>query len=439
MKHSLRTLSLTILAAATLLPAAAALPQPTVAQMGGNNYAYPHLASAPAQTPPPAGYKPFHIEHYGRHGSRYHIGDWHYDYPVNALAKADEAGVLTPLGKELLDSARVYKAQAFRRDGELSDIGALQHQTIGRRIGTNFPEIFETPGTHLDAKSTTVRRCILSMLNEVKELQGLYPHLNVTTDCSEADMYYMNACWGDTAIVARREAAKKTTLKDFKSRYDNDGTLYLPKIISDADYARDSVDAPQLASALIQLLQMTQSHSNQDGLGLMQKVFTYDEIRDEWMKHRASWFLDAGNTPMTGGDASLEHAWLLNNFIESADTAVTSAKTSANLRFGHDTIVLPLAILMQLGNHHSSYDTLEALDGNWTEYDIIPMAGNVQMVFFRPEGSTSPDDVLVKVMLNEQEMSLPVASVSGPYVKWNDLRAYYKNIIDPYISTHTHK
>ena len=38
-------------------------------------YAYPYPEKQlPKLTPAPKGYEPFHLEHYGRHGSRWHIG-----------------------------------------------------------------------------------------------------------------------------------------------------------------------------------------------------------------------------------------------------------------------------------------------------------------------------------------------------------------------------
>jgi hypothetical protein len=33
--------------------------------------------------------------------------------------------------------------------------------------------------------------------------------------------------------------------------------------------------------------------------------------------------------------------------------------------------------------------------------------------------------VLVKVLLNERETTLPVATAAAPYYKWSDLRDYY--------------
>ena len=144
---------------------------PTPQQTASHYYAYPYLDVAPpAQTPAPEGYEPFHIEHYGRHGSRWLINPNQYATPVNELSKAEKAGKLTPFGQEILNTVRDIQNKSKNRLGELSDIGAWQHQAIGRRMYENYPQIFQ-PGTHVDAKSTIVIRCILSMLNEIKELQ----------------------------------------------------------------------------------------------------------------------------------------------------------------------------------------------------------------------------------------------------------------------------
>lgn len=49
----------------------------TIEKTGGVYWAYP-LDFAP-QTRAPKGYKPFYVSHYGRHGSRYLIGDRDYN------------------------------------------------------------------------------------------------------------------------------------------------------------------------------------------------------------------------------------------------------------------------------------------------------------------------------------------------------------------------
>lgn len=126
---------------------------------GSNHLAYP----GPLQerlTPAPKGYRPFYISHYGRHGSRYLIGQDEYDVPVKALARADSMGKLTPLGADVLRRARLLKEEAKGRLGELTPLGAEQHRQIARRMYGRFPEVFKGDVT-VDAKSTVVIRCIL--------------------------------------------------------------------------------------------------------------------------------------------------------------------------------------------------------------------------------------------------------------------------------------
>ena len=54
------------------------------------------------------------------------------------------------------------------------------------------------------------------------------------------------------------------------------------------------------------------------------------------------------------------------------------------------------------------------------------------MIFYRPKKKPSytPDEVLVKVLLNEKEARLPVKPVNGVYYKWTDLRDYYMAKLD---------
>ena len=57
-------------------------------KMSANNYqAYPDSV-LPALTAAPAGYEPFFINHYGRHGSRWLINEKKYTYPLQMLERA---------------------------------------------------------------------------------------------------------------------------------------------------------------------------------------------------------------------------------------------------------------------------------------------------------------------------------------------------------------
>lgn len=68
-----------------------------------------------------------------------------------------------------------------------------------------FPEVF-AGNANIDAKSTVVIRCILSMENELLQLTALNPMINTTHDASEHDMYYMNFNDKKLKAKARRKA-----------------------------------------------------------------------------------------------------------------------------------------------------------------------------------------------------------------------------------------
>lgn len=392
-------------------------------EAGGNYYCYPWLEEdPPLQTPVPEGYKPFHLEHYGRHGSRWHIGERNYNKSYEILSKAQEQGKLTPLGEEVLQVVIAAKDEYKKgRDGELSDKGAIQHKVIGRRMALNYPEIF-TPETNIDARSTVVIRSILSMFNGLSGIQSVVPEINIKTDASQADMWYMN--YPDTIMWRLKHNVDTTSLRAFQEKHSNKGE-YLNKIFNDSQYAKDSVGTV-LFMPLFDLLVNTQSHYAQPWL--TDQVFTIEEARDRWMCRNANWFAECGNSKMTENHQPFSQRNVLLNIIESADTAINSTLNSVNLRYGHDSIVMPLTCLMEINDFGKEINNFEDLaDMGWHDYKAVPMAGNIQIVFYRPDNSLDPNDVLVKVLLNEEEVTLPVESDLAPYYKWSSLRNYYLN------------
>ena len=114
-------------------------------ELSANNYlAYPTPSGK--LTPPPTGYIPVYISHYGRHGSRYLIHDYQYLRPLQILEKADSMGVLTSKGKETIAKIRRMYAEAYNRWGELTPLGAEQHKQIARRMYKRFPSVFKDMG-----------------------------------------------------------------------------------------------------------------------------------------------------------------------------------------------------------------------------------------------------------------------------------------------------
>ena len=388
-------------------------------KLSANNYqAYP-VDGFPAITPAPAGYEPFFINHYGRHGSRWLINDNKYAYPLQMLEKGERYGKLTPRGQEVLDILRqVYDASRGRL-GELSDIGAEQHQGIARRMYQNFPQVFQD-GAPVVARSTIVIRCILSMQNEVDMLASLNPRLDITTDASQATMYYMN--YSDS-IVKPLRASQADLLKKYREKWINPKGM-LKKLFKDQRFAKDSVDNP--GKMMLYLMEVTgnmQSHHQFENVNLYD-LFSADDIYNVWRYNNASWYITSGETPLTQCRVDYMEANLLRNFIEDADRATTTDDPApgASLRFGHESVVLPLCCLMGLNGADYRTTDLETLDQHWQTYKIFPMAANIQFVYFRKAGS---DDILMLPLLNEREATLPVQTDVAPYYHWSDVRDYF--------------
>lgn len=393
-------------------------------KLSGNLRAYPFMGDdAPAQTPAPEGYTPFHLEHYGRHGSRWLIGGNDYLTPVKNLEKAERAGKLTPLGKETLEALRKAEKGSHGRLGELTDKGALQHQAIGRRMVRNFPELF-SDSSMVDAKATVVIRCILSMLNGVQGIHEVAPNVASRTDASYADMYFMN--YDDKPAWKIKDKAEETVLKEYRENH-KIGDGYLSRLVTDPKFAADSV-APGIMPYLYWVLANAQGHSDQPWL--LDKVFTTDEAREAWRYDNGMWTLHSIDTPLTERRMPYTQRMLLKNIIESTDTAINSTRPSVNLRYGHDGILINFITLVEVDDLGKEFKSIEEAEAaGLRSYDLIPMAGNIQLVFYR----NKDNDVLVKALLNEKEVRLPGTPVSGPYYRWNDLKEYYLKKIEPYM------
>ena len=390
-------------------------------KLSANNYqAYP-VDGFPAITAAPAGYEPFFINHYGRHGSRWLINEKKYTYPLQMLEKGERNGKLTRRGQEVLATLREVHAASRGRLGELSDIGHEQHQGIARRMFLNFPQVFRD-GALVVARSTVVIRCILSMQNEVDVLSSLNPRLNITTDASEATMYYMN--YSDSVVKPLR-ASQYDLIDKYKNKWINPKGM-MKKLFTDQRFVRDSIDdARKMMIYLMEVTGNMQSHHKFENVNLYD-IFSDDDIYSVWRYNNASWYITSGETPLTQCRVDYMEANLLRNFIEDADHAITSAAPApgASLRFGHESVVLPLCCLMGLNGADYRTTDLETLDKYWQTYKIFPMAANIQFVYFRKAGS---DDILMLPLLNEREATLPVATDVAPYYHWSDVRDYFIN------------
>ena len=395
--------------------------------LSASNYlAYP----GPTQgvlTPAPDGKKPFYISHYGRHGSRYLINPSEYKRPMEILQAADKAGKLTPLGQDVLRRVKLMNEESEKRLGELTPLGAQQHKQIARRMFERFPEVFEGEA-NIDAKSTIVIRCILSMENALQQLLLMNPKLHITHDASEHDMWYMN--YTDRELVSKRHNFEtESAYYSFMEKH-RDYLRAMSALFNDQEYMEQNVDAWQLNNYLFKLASNLQSSELHKKITLYD-IFTDDEIYSNWLIINARWYMEYGACPLNGGTQPYTQRHLLRNIIEQADSCLRLRKPGATLRFGHETMVLPLTCLLELDNFGIQERNLERLESKgWLNYKVFPMGANIQFVFYRKDFADK--DILVKVLLNENEARLPLHSSIEPYYKWSEVREYYLNKLDAY-------
>lgn len=407
---------------------------PDSLEAGSQYFAYPvPERGVPTLSATPKGYVPFHIEHYGRHGSRWLIRQSSYDIPVQQLEIAEKHGKLTPRGKEVLEQLRKISSESKTRLGELTPLGHRQHRGIANRMYHNFPTVF-APGTHVDAKSTMVIRCILSMANEIMELQTLNPELIVTMDASATTQPILNN--SDLDKGSQKAAAKAEYLLEAVDTLPYDKTYFLDKLFTDRDFVANYINTADLFTNMCEVALNTQSHDDQPSF---YDLFTPELLTRRWQEVNADWFVSVGNSAVSDGRVPFNQRFLLENILTSADTAMTSPKLSANLRFGHESVVLPLTVFMEIDHYGNEINDLGNLSDIWRSYEVFPMACNIQLIFYRPELNkvSKPEQILVKALLNEREVRLPVKPAQGNYYRWTDLRDYYQKKLDSFSTRFT--
>lgn len=444
-------LRLIFIAPLCLLSALAACGQRTAREaiaanpyLSGSNYLnYDNAYGRDSLTPPPAGYEPFYLSHYGRHGSRWLLDDNDYARPLRIMRQASRLGKLTSTGDSVLRLLEDFYPKTRGRLGDLTRVGELQHKGIGARMVRHFPELFLTPNVEIDARSTVVQRCILSMTAECEALAALNPTADIHNDVSESLQPYLNA--PHTGLVRQMGGRGYDVRDHYKHLYTHPERI-MRRLFNDSAYVRDSLNAGSLMRRLFDVATNMQSHftdrptdvakysNGSEGGTLLRpdtilRLFTPEERYDQWRIRNVDWYIGYAASPLTGSVMQWSQKALLENIIASADTVT---RPQAALRFGHEVCVLPLAALLELDSCGARVSDLDTLDRVWRNYEIFPMACNIQLVFYRPKGSgaaVNSDSVLVKALLNEREATLPVPAVSGPYCRWSALRAYYKEKI----------
>ena len=397
-----------------------------VEHSAGSSMAYRYEPGV--RTSPPDGYVPFYISHFGRHGSRYHTTENIYRKFHDIFEEASAAEALTPFGREVKIRIDSIFAACDGRAGQLTVIGEKEHMDIAARMYGSFPEVFTSDDSDdiasVFSRSTSSERVVQSMRIfdatlkscasglQIEERSGGSCNAYLNHYTPEYREYYENGSWKEEMETMRGEWIRPERLIDTLF---SDPTFVAKRISSRKNFMTELFS---VASIL---------QGSPVGVSLYD-VFTEEEIFALWRTQNLNQYLRKGPSA-TGGELAVAIAVpLLRDFIACADSALAGNGRVADLRFGHGEGLMPLAALMRLSGADVTEADPEKVQEVWQDFRITPMAGNIQWIFYR----NNRGRVLVRFLLNERDVTLPLKSVEANFYDWRNVRKFYSKIIEAY-------
>ena len=375
---------------------------------GYNDVIRPSEFETPSKAP--KGYEPFYIAHYGRHGSRFAWNKKTYTWVDEVLTAQKEAGNLTEFGLSLQEAYKPFAELCTPQTGDLTRKGWEQHKAIAKHMYKSYPKLFKR-NPKIFAASSNSHRAMMSMQAFCLGLKECDPKLDIYAQMSSI---YFDDCIPESGSnpnkLGPQERIPRLCIDQADAYAESLGDMdaILARVFVDADAAlgEEKYDwLYELYTAYIGL-------NSLDFEVTLPELFTYDELRGFYLND-CVWFYSAMND-------ALDYGALIKRLVESADEALAENRPSVKLRYGHDYVLdryLSLAGINYFGRERPS------IDWAYVYYPVreVPMGCNVQFVFYKSKKSP---DVLVKVVLNGKEGTLPCEPVQGVYYKWEDYKAF---------------
>ena len=369
-------------------------------------------------TPAPKGYEATYISHYGRHGSRFAYTEKAYTIPLEMLREGAAADNLTPCGASVLAQLEDFWAKAEHQVGDLTTLGWDQHAQIAKTMVQSFPKAFGK-GSRVDAASSASTRAIVSMASSVASFSREAPQASVYAHQSKLDIQATRpnerhnpfVYKGPRAIFPYSESSEAFFLRRFPQYRD-----VLARLFKDPDKGLGERNAHDVFFNLYMFVAGMQSLPEDIRMDLS-GFFTPEEYATLWETDNYERFREY--LPYR-----LPCSSIVDDIREKADERLSSGERGADLRFGHDHIVMALLMILDIDDFNKYPSNADDLIQVFQSYRS-PMATNMQFVFYTPKKCNKNGEPLVKVLFNGDEVRLgSLAPYSGPYYRWADVRAY---------------
>ncbi len=421
--HTIRLSLIILLLSMASLPLAAADPMETkytVQQCEGSLTPYPAKITS---TPTPDSLVIVHINHVGRHGSRFPASSASCIKLRDALMHADTLGTITPLGRKLLTLTNNVISRANAQWGALDSLGMAEQRAIASRMYTNYKTLFRE-GATVNALSSYSPRSMMSMFSFVHQLSRLNNRLTYNTSAGRINSKLMRPFDIDNDYQTFRSD------NVWKPAYDEYFEKYCPVTaisrVLGRDYPYGSTDAAR--DLAITEYYVIAGLSTMSYTADATEFFSAAEYNALWSCFNLRQYLQYTATTVSSTPADIT-ADLVLNLIETTDAAVEGTNPAqVNLRFGHAETLMPLLSLLRLPGCYYVTNYFDTVALHWRDFDVVPMAANLQIILFKAKKSGK---YYVRFDVNEKPVVLPGAD-SKTYMPWDKARAYMMHCVPLY-------
>ncbi|SFW64215.1 histidine-type phosphatase [Chitinophaga sancti] len=369
-------------------------------------------------TPLPKGYTAAYVNYTGRHGARF-MTKAGSDVKLLALFNKSQ---LTPLG----DSVKVM-TEAFlqiEKDNyeNISLLGDAEQHAIGERLRKREATAFKGRGVTIEVThKKRTRQSADGFLKAFADYKGKQEFMMVQDTNENVLRFYdlspAYEAYKDGKVIAARvdSLQQDPRSKEIASRISK---RLFTETLAEKDQAAVAAWLYDLYSIQFSLVIEMQQAKVYFDFG---KAFTKEDL--QWLDkiNSAADFLEKGAGLDPLGIQSRIAAPLLLDLVTTTDALTRGRlRKDAVLRFSHAEAISPLATLMGIPEASVPSASIYDFDKHWKAANIIPLSANIQWIIYG-----NGKKYLVKVLLNEREVALPVKTTNYPYYKWEDVKSYY--------------
>jgi hypothetical protein len=328
----------------------------------------------------PEGYRLTFVETVGRHGARTLTSSARERRSLAIWRRAQKADALTDVGRDFAKDVAAFQEPEQRIGyGNLSELGAVEWQGIGRRTATLYRELLAGAtenGDDIVFKTSPVQRTVESADAMREGLESVVPGLDVGEYVTDAPRLLI----GNGASFAGNRATERA--------------LGRPEVVTAATHLLEQMYAPDFVATIDHpvdaALDVYLLYSTAPGLAAETPV-TFEP------------YVPVADAAVLASAVDAENFYQFGPGVAGEDS---SYRAAAVFRLAHGETTMPFAALLGLpGSDVQATGTFSYADNPWRGYVAGRLAGNIEWAAYRDARGRA----LVTVRHNEQPVRLSSA------------------------------